>query len=138
MFKVDTGCYNEIFYYLEREIHIYILRKKLYYKEFNLYIQEGTMPSLKSLVLIFGLFFISQTLSSIIDIFEATNGHEPRVALKCGKVPFYIDLETGAWESDSSGVAACDKNKEEVKRFVLFQYNFVSGFSVYFIYSKQC
>jgi amyloid beta A4 protein len=58
-----------------------------------------------------------QTFASIIDVFERTNGHEPRIALACGRVPFYIDLETGSWVSDSSGVEKCDENKEDVKKY---------------------
>lgn len=64
---------------------------------------------------IFGIF-ISQVYSSIIDIFEATNGHEPRVAINCGHVPFHIDLQTGSWVEDASGKQSCDHDKEEVKR----------------------
>ena len=89
------------------------------------------MTSFKSVIFIFGLFFISQTLSSIIDIFEATNGHEPRVAIQCGKVPFKIDLKTGAWVEDSTGIAHCDEDKNDVKRFVaIFQ------FLIFFFYVK--
>ena len=54
--------------------------------------------------------------SSLLDVFGLTNGHEPRVALRCGKVPFYINVETGLWVADSEGKQACDGDKEEVKR----------------------
>jgi len=57
------------------------------------------------------------TLASIIDVFEKTNGHEPRVAISCGKVPFHIDLQTGSWVSDSTGQTKCDHHKEKVKRY---------------------
>uniref|UniRef100_T2MFP9 Amyloid-like protein 1 n=1 Tax=Hydra vulgaris TaxID=6087 RepID=T2MFP9_HYDVU len=68
------------------------------------------------------VIFISVILTSIIngsiiDVLEATNGHEPRVAINCGKVPFYVDLETGSWIADSNGVAVCDADKDEVKRY---------------------
>lgn len=53
--------------------------------------------------------------SSLLDVFGLTNGHEPRVALRCGKVPFYVDMETGRWVADSEGKQACDGDKEEVK-----------------------
>lgn len=63
------------------------------------------------------LFCVSQAYSSIIDVFEATNGHEPRVAINCGHVPFYVDLQTGAWVEDSTGKQTCDHSKAEVKRY---------------------
>jgi len=55
--------------------------------------------------------------ASVIDVFEATNGHEPRVAINCDHVPFYIDLQTGAWVEDSEGLELCDHNKEVVKKY---------------------
>lgn len=60
---------------------------------------------------------LEQTLASIIDVFEKTNGHEPRVALSCGRVPFHIDLQTGSWVSDSSNEAKCDHKKIHVKKY---------------------
>ena len=70
------------------------------------------------MILIVGLmtFTLTLTYASIIDVLEATNGHEPRVAINCGKVPFHVDLETGSWISDSDGVSVCDADKEEVKK----------------------
>jgi amyloid beta A4 protein len=56
-------------------------------------------------------------VGSIIDVFERTNGHEPRVAIACGRVPFHIDLQTGSWVSDSTGTDQCDEDKEVVKRY---------------------
>jgi tetratricopeptide (TPR) repeat protein len=56
--------------------------------------------------------------STIIDIFEQTKGHEPRVAINCGKVPFYVDLTTGAWIADKQGQPLCDEqSKETVKKY---------------------
>lgn len=56
--------------------------------------------------------------SNIIDLFEQTKGHEPRVAINCGRVPFYVDLETGAWIADKEGETMCDEtNKEVVKSY---------------------
>lgn len=72
----------------------------------------------KSILTVLCLFFVSTTYSSIVDVFEATNGHEPRVAINCNRVPFYIDLETGAWLADSDGAVSCDNDKEEVKRYI--------------------
>lgn len=66
---------------------------------------------------LFGLLCVVGTVgSTIIDVFEATNGHEPRVAVSCGHVPFHIDVKTGSWVEDSRGKAVCDGDKEEVKR----------------------
>eukprot|EP00795_Rhopilema_esculentum_P016338 gene16338-7728_t len=53
---------------------------------------------------------------SILDLFDQT-GHEPRVAIYCGHVPFHIDLKTGKWVSDQKVEAQCDTNKEDVKRY---------------------
>ena len=39
------------------------------------------------------LCVLKLTVASIIDVFEKTNGHEPRVAIQCGRVPFHIDLQ---------------------------------------------
>jgi len=63
------------------------------------------------------IFTIGSTLASLIDVFGVTNGHEPRVAINCGKVPFYIDLKTGEWVADSEGIQRCDGDKEEVKSY---------------------
>jgi len=60
---------------------------------------------------------VKVSVGSIIDVFERTNGHEPRVAIACGRVPFYIDLETGSWVSDSTGTEKCDEEKEVVKQY---------------------
>ena len=57
-----------------------------------------------------------QALFTVIDVFEATNGHEPRVAISCGYTPFHIDLQTGKWTSDTDNVAVCDTNKVDVKK----------------------
>lgn len=76
----------------------------------------------KSILTVLCLFFVSTTYSSIVDVFEATNGHEPRVAINCNRVPFYIDLETGAWLADSDGAVSCDNDKEEVKRYCQKKY----------------
>lgn len=54
---------------------------------------------------------------TIIDIFDTGNGHEARVAINCGKVPFYVDRETGAWIADPEGTTLCDDYKETVKSF---------------------
>lgn len=70
--------------------------------------------------IIFTILFSSplQALSSVIDIFEETNGHEPRVAINCGKVPFHIDLDTGAWVKDDTADSVCDQgNKDVVKSY---------------------
>lgn len=72
---------------------------------------QGMLASFLSLCL------LKLSVGSIIDVFERTNGHEPRVAISCGRVPFYIDLETGSWVSDSSGFEQCDDNKELVKKY---------------------
>lgn len=69
---------------------------------------------MKLLLLTFGLI---QVYASVIDVFEATDGHEPRVAINCDHVPFYIDLKTGKWVEDSEGLELCDHNKEVVKRY---------------------
>jgi len=64
-----------------------------------------------------------QVLSaSIIDVFEATNGHEPKVAVACGLVPFYVTLDTGKWEQTTADKASCDEDKEEVKRLCQLVY----------------
>jgi len=59
---------------------------------------------------------LTQVQASVLDVFEATNGHEPRVAISCDHVPFYIDLKTGGWVEDSEGLELCDHNKEVVKK----------------------
>lgn len=68
-----------------------------------------------------GLFVVCCLLklsqASIIDVFEKTNGHEPRVAIECGRVPFHIDLQTGAWVADPDGISKCDHNKHRVKKY---------------------
>lgn len=70
-----------------------------------------------TVISLFVICLLERTFASIIDVFERTNGHEPRIAIACGRVPFYIDLETGSWVSDSSGVEKCDDDKEEVKEY---------------------
>lgn len=57
-----------------------------------------------------------QALGNLLDIFEQEEGHEPRVAVNCGHVPFHADLKTGKWVSDKNGLDVCDTNKEDVKR----------------------
>lgn len=68
---------------------------------------------MKLLLLVFGLV---QIQASVLDVFAFTNGHEPRVAMNCEHVPFYVDLKTGAWVEDSEGLEICDHNKEVVKK----------------------
>merc|ERR1719505_230587 len=48
-----------------------------------------------------------------MDVFDATQGHEPRVAINCDKVPFHVDLKTGAWVADSEDRTVCDEEGEE-------------------------
>ena len=60
--------------------------------------------------------FDESKCQAIIDVFEKTNGHEPRVAIAIGRVLFHIDLQTGSWVLDSSGTAKCDHNKQRVKK----------------------
>jgi len=77
---------------------------------------------MKILLSILGLVLITETLSTYIDVFETTNGHEPQVAINCGRVPFYIDLETGAWVSDSEGATQCDHKKKNVLKYCRNRY----------------
>lgn len=77
---------------------------------------------MKTLIAIIGITLICETLSTYIDVFETTNGHEPQVAINCGKVPFFIDLETGAWVADSEGVDRCDIKKKKVLRYCQKRY----------------
>lgn len=69
---------------------------------------------MKLILLIVGLV---QIQASVLDVFAFTNGHEPRVAMNCDHVPFYVDLKTGAWVEDSEGLEICDHNKEVVKKY---------------------
>jgi amyloid beta A4 protein len=69
-----------------------------------------------------GLVLICSTLSTYVDVFETTNGHEPQVAINCGNIPFYIDLKTGAWVADSEGKTKCDKRKKQVLRYCKKKY----------------
>merc|ERR1719431_2346840 len=68
------------------------------------------------------VYLLEDVAASIIDVFEKTNGHEPRVAISCGRVPFHIDLQTGKWMSDPDGIAKCDKKKEKVKKYCQKKY----------------
>lgn len=77
---------------------------------------------MKKILALIGITLICETLSTYIDVFETTNGHEPQVAINCGKVPFFIDLETGAWVADSQGVARCDRKKKQVLRYCKKRY----------------
>ena len=64
------------------------------------------------------MVLVAQAFATAIDVFDATQGHEPRVAINCGKVPFYVDLKTGAWVGDAENKAMCDGNsKEDVKNY---------------------
>ena len=64
------------------------------------------------------MVLVAQTLATAIDVFDATQRHEPRVAINCGKVPFHIDLKTGAWVADDENNTVCDgKSKEDVKGY---------------------
>ena len=57
-------------------------------------------------------------ITSAMDVFDATQGHEPRVAINCDKVPFHVDLKTGAWVADSEDRTVCDEDsKEDVKNY---------------------
>ena len=72
--------------------------------------------TMRAVLLLFTACLLKHSLASIIDVFEKTNGHEPRVAIECGRVPFHIDLQTGAWVADPDGIAKCDRNKHRVKK----------------------
>lgn len=60
---------------------------------------------------------IVQAFGNLLDIFEQEGQHEPRVAINCGHVPFHADSKTGKWVSGNNGVAICDTNKDDVKRY---------------------
>jgi len=66
---------------------------------------------------VLAFYLCEASLASIIDVFEKTNGHEPRVAISCGRVPFHIDLQTGSWVADPDGISKCDHNKHRVKKY---------------------
>lgn len=67
-------------------------------------------------------YLLELTAASIIDVYERTNGHEPRVAISCGRVPFSIDIQTGKWLADSTNEALCDGSKPAVKKFCQTKY----------------
>ncbi|XP_064425673.1 amyloid beta precursor like protein 2 [Latimeria chalumnae] len=42
---------------------------------------------------------------------------EPQVALFCGKVNMHMDVRTGKWEPDPSGVESCFRNTDEILNY---------------------
>jgi len=53
--------------------------------------------------------------SSVLDLFDSAEGHEPRVAVNCGMKPFHVNVETGKWEMGKAPL--CDRHKEKVKKY---------------------
>lgn len=42
---------------------------------------------------------------------------EPQVAMFCGKLNMYINVQTGKWESDPSGTKSCIGTKEGILQY---------------------
>jgi len=60
------------------------------------------------------LTFMAHAILSVTGEFDLSEKFTPKVAIHCGKVPFYTDLKTGTWVADSEGATVCDKENKEV------------------------
>ncbi|XP_029429760.1 amyloid-like protein 2 isoform X7 [Rhinatrema bivittatum] len=73
----------------------------------------GTLPAVFVLVVAVAV----PALAGYIEALAANAVAEPQVAMFCGKLNMYVNIQTGKWEPDPSGTKSCVGTKEEILQY---------------------